>query len=134
MPDNTSIEVASGGLIEDSSGDELKIAIVKRHQYDDWALPKGHLDPGESLEQAALREVEEETGSKGEIIEIVDPVAYLVKGHPKIVVFYRMKLAERRPFNPDDEIADVRWVTPETAVSELTYPTERELVARVYGL
>ncbi len=128
----TRIDVAAGGLIEDISDGSLRIAIVKRFKYDDWSLPKGHLDRGESIEEAAIREVEEETGCKGEIISIIDPLSYLVRGQPKIVVYYRMALVERNPFKPDDEIAAVQWVTPDEAVEVMTYSIERDLVSRIY--
>ena len=53
---------AAGGVVCRQSGDTVEVLLVHRPRYDDWSLPKGKLDPGESFEDAALREVEEETG------------------------------------------------------------------------
>ena len=131
-PEQTVIDVAAGGLLESGDGDNLRIAMIRRSRYDDWTLPKGHLDPGETIEQAALREVEEETGCIGEIIEIVEPVSYLVKGQPKIVVFFRMKLLEEHPLQPNDEVSEVRWMSPQDALTLATYDNDRSLIASAY--
>ncbi len=132
MSEPVTVDIAAGGLLEHRTGDELHIAVVYRPKHDDWTLPKGHLDPGETLEQAALREVEEETGCHGEIIEIVQPNAYLVKKRPKIVVYYRIKLVGSPDFTPNDEVSEMLWLTPGEAVDKLTYQVDRDLVSRTY--
>ncbi len=134
MPEPARIDVAAGGLLEIGEGADLRIAIIFRPRYNDWTLPKGHVDPGETLEAAALREVLEETGCKAEIIEIVQPISYLVKGQPKIVVFYRMKLIERGELLPNEEVAEVRWVRPQDAISQLTNRTDRALIQSSYSV
>lgn len=133
MINPTTVDIAAGGLLEHRSGDELRIAVVYRPKHDDWTLPKGHLDPGETLEQAALREVEEETGCRGEIVEIVQPNAYLVKKRPKIVAYYRIKLVGSPDFRPNDEVSEMLWLTPGEAVDKLTYEVDRDLVSRTYA-
>ncbi len=129
---NTTIDVAAGGLLESTDDGELRIALVHRIKHDDWTIPKGHLDKGETIEEAAVREVEEETGCIGRIIEIVQPVAYLVKSRPKIVVFYRMALIEQRELKPNKEVDIVEWLKPTDALERLSYQTDRGLVTRVY--
>jgi 8-oxo-dGTP diphosphatase len=134
VPGPTTIDVAAGGLLESGDGADPKIAVVHRPRYDDWTLPKGHLDPGETLEQAALREVLEETGCTGQIIEIVQPTSYLVNGQPKIVVYFRMMLLKHGDLRPNSEVSDIAWLTPREARSQLSYETEQQLVKGVYGL
>ncbi len=134
MPDTTAIDIASGGLLESDDEGALRIAVIHRDRYEDWTLPKGHPEEGETIEQAAIREVEEETGSRGEIIEIVPPIAYLANRQPKIVVFYRMALVERKEFTPNEEVSELRWIAPSEASGLLTYGIERRLIADVYGV
>lgn len=133
MPTSNTIITAAGGLIESRDDDVLTIAVIHRDRYDDWTLPKGHIEEGETIEEAAIREVEEETGCRGEIIEIVRPLSYLVKNQPKIVVFYRMALVERGDLKPNDEVSMVKWMKPVDAVGRLTHRIERELIADIYG-
>ena len=128
----TTIDIAAGGLLESSSSGQLQIAVIHRGRYDDWTLPKGHLDPGESIEEAALREVREETGCVAEIVEIVQPVSYLVNDQPKIVVYFRMRLLSDEGFTPSDEVSAVAWMTPSDACSRLSYQAEMALVADLY--
>lgn len=108
-----------------------RVAVVHRDRYDDWTLPKGKLDPGESFEQAALREVEEETGFRCELgpelgrSEYVDP-----HGRPKLVRYWRMTVLGGE-FRRNDEVDELRWVTPAEAAELLTHERDRELVALV---
>ena len=74
------IRAAGGVVMRDG-----RIAVVHRPKYDDWSLPKGKLDPGESWEEAAMREVEEETGLRCRLEEELEPAHYTAKGRPKTV-------------------------------------------------
>ncbi len=134
MPETTKIIIAAGGLLGSHEDDVLRIAVIYRGRYDDWTLPKGHIEDGEAVEDAAIREVEEETGCLGEIIEIVRPVSYLAKGQPKIVVFYRMSLVKCEEFTPNDEISGVKWLTLDEALSQLSFDVDRALVTDVYSV
>lgn len=134
MPKSSLIDIAAGGLLESQQNGELKIAVIYRPKHDDWSLPKGHLEKGETLEEGALREVLEETGCTAEIIEIVPPLAYLVKNQPKIVVYYRMKLTGSSDFVENNEVSKMDWLTPAQTVERLDYEGDKELVRAVYGV
>src|SRR5919106_884023 len=93
---------AAGGLVVRDDG---RLAVIHRPRYDDWSLPKGKLDPGESFEEAALREVREEIGLRCELLEELPPTRYT------------------------DEVDEVRWVGRDAAAALLTYERDRALVA-----
>jgi 8-oxo-dGTP diphosphatase len=117
---------AAGGVVLD---DEGRVVIVHRQRYDDWSLPKGKLDPGESFEEAALREVEEETGLRCSLGEELDPIHYRDnKDRPKVVRYWLMTVEDDPGFVPNDEVDELRWVTPGEAVELLSYPHDAELV------
>ena len=67
---------AAGGLVVRDGGDGPEVAVVHRPKYEDWSLPKGKLDAGESFERAALREIEEETGLRCELVSELQPARY----------------------------------------------------------
>ncbi len=120
---------AAGGVVWRRAGDTVAIAIAHRPRYDDWSLPKGKLDAGESWEDAALREVEEEIGVRARLGEELDPVSYEDrKGRAKVVRYWLMEPENETAFTPNDEVDELRWLAPPEAVALLTYPHDAELV------
>jgi 8-oxo-dGTP diphosphatase len=114
---------AAGGVVRR----EGRIAVVHRPRYDDWSLPKGKLDPGETWEEAALREVREETGLECELGEELSSTSYHDrKGRSKLVRYWLMDVVGGE-FEPNDEVDELRWLTPAEAAALLTYPRDAEL-------
>ena len=118
------IEAAGGVVVRDG-----RVALVHRPRYDDWTLPKGKLDPGESFEQAAVREVEEETGIRAQLLRELPPTTYRVRDRPKIVRYWLMEVDDAGPFVPNDETDELRWVPLDEARELLTYHRDRDLLA-----
>jgi CYTH domain-containing protein/8-oxo-dGTP pyrophosphatase MutT (NUDIX family) len=118
---------ASGGVIVRGGG-EHEVALVHRPKYDDWSLPKGKLDAGEGWEEAALREVEEETGLRARLLDELSPIAYLdPKGRRKVVRYWRMEVVSGS-FTPNKEVDEFEWLSLGDALERLTYDHDRELV------
>ena len=121
---------ASGGVVwrpAPDGGQEL--VVVHRPRYDDWSLPKGKLDSGESWEDAALREVEEEVGLRCRLGPELPPVSYRDhKGRAKVVRYWLMEPdGGESSFEPNDEVDEMRWIDPATAEALLSYPHDVEL-------
>jgi 8-oxo-dGTP diphosphatase len=118
---------AAGGVVRRDG----RIAVVHRPRYDDWSLPKGKLDPGETWEEAALREVREETGLECELGEELSSAHYHDrKGRSKLVRYWLMDPVGGE-FAPNDEVDELRWLTPAEASALLTYPRDKELAQEV---
>jgi len=112
---------AAGGVVWRMNGTELQVVVVHRPKYDDWSLPKGKLDPGETHEHAALREVEEETGLRCVLGRELESVAYIdSKGRPKNVRYWEMTVTEGT-FAPNVEVDQLRWLPLGAAARRLTY-------------
>jgi 8-oxo-dGTP diphosphatase len=124
----TDIVRAAGGVICDDDG---RVAIVYRPKYGDWTFPKGKLEPGESEEDAALREVYEETGLVVDLgrelgfVEYTDP-----KGRPKTVHYWVMSV-NGGDFTPNKEVTELRWLPLEEAPALLSYDRDREILGRL---
>ena len=100
-----------------------------RPRYDDWSLPKGKLDADESWEEAALREVEEETGMRCRLGEELEPSNYQDrKGRDKVVRYWLMVPEDDTDFVPNDEVDQLRWLAPPEAAELLSYAHDKELV------
>ena len=122
---------AAGGIVMLPDGEEPRIALVHRPKYDDWTFPKGKLLDGEPDDQAALREVEEETGLRCRLGNPVDSVTYTDRsGRPKVVRYWRMT-PDGGEFRPNDEVDELRWVGPDQAMALLTYGHDRDLLRSV---
>jgi len=118
------VEAAGGVVLSDG-----QVLLVHRPRYDDWTLPKGKLDRGESFEEAALREVEEETGLVCRLGDELPSSEYRDnKDRPKIVRYWLMEV-DGGEFEANDEVDEVRWVSLDEAADELTYERDREVLA-----
>jgi 8-oxo-dGTP diphosphatase len=120
---------AAGGIVWRKTPEGRKLAVVHRARYNDWCLPKGKLNEGESWEAAALREVREETGCAARITGRAGSVSYQVQGRPKKVRFYTMEAVGHSFFVPSEEVEEVVWLTPEEALHILDYPAERDVLS-----
>lgn len=126
--------LAAGGIIIDDSDASRRVLLVHRPRYDDWTFPKGKLDPGESAEEAAVREVREETGLKCRIIRKLAVARYLSrkrrKGRlvPKVVHYFLMERLNRRIKVPGDEVDLALWVELGEASQKLTYAQDKKLL------
>jgi 8-oxo-dGTP diphosphatase len=122
------IKAAGGVLVRKGENGAREVAVIHRPKYMDWSLPKGKLEAGEGWREAALREVEEETGFRCKAGRELPSTSYKDrKGRSKLVRYWLMKPLEGG-FEPHDEVDEIRWLRPEKAVKKLTYDHDRELV------
>jgi 8-oxo-dGTP diphosphatase len=150
---------AAGGLVtRPATGGGVEVLVVHRPRYDDWSLPKGKAEPGESDEDAALREVEEETGYRCTLGTELPTVHYEDRrGRQKQVRFWRMTAGsgdtsrrgeepafvandeppfvanDEPPFVANDEVDERRWISPTAAATLLSYDADRRLVHSLGG-
>ena len=123
---------AAGGVVWRRGAGGVEIVVVHRPRYDDWSLPKGKLDPGESWEQAALREVLEEVGLRCVLGAELPPVSYTDrKDRLKVVRYWLMQPEEDLTFVPNDEVDVMRWAGLEEAQGLLTYPRDGDVLGTV---
>jgi 8-oxo-dGTP pyrophosphatase MutT (NUDIX family) len=130
-PSNTPVIRAAGGIIQRSTpnGDEVMIVYRKRHQ--DWTLPKGKVHEGESFQEAALREVAEETGCSCALGNYMGTISYADEGVPKVVMFWKMTVIEESSVADTEEIGEAVWMPAASAVQRLTHAQEKSLLSRV---
>ncbi|HEX3607643.1 MAG TPA: NUDIX hydrolase [Candidatus Dormibacteraeota bacterium] len=124
---------AAGGVIwRRGAGGGREWAVIHRPKYDDWSLPKGKLEPGESLEEGALREVREETGLRCRLGPHAGTTRYLDNaGRTKTVDYWLMEApAGDGVFEPNNEVDELRWLGPDLAAAMLSHEHDRELLAR----
>ena len=130
--------VAAGGIIVDDRDAQVpRVLLVHRPKYDDWSFPKGKLDPGETIEAAALREVEEETGLRCRILRELTSVRYQYRGRtgslrPKVVHYFLMEAAGGEIQVNMYEIDEARWCTVADAMARLRYDHDRRLLAVLF--
>ena len=119
---------AAGGVVWRRGAGGIEVAVAHRPHRTDWSLPKGKLDPGESWEDAALREVEEEIGLRCTLGRELSPTSYRdQKGRAKVVRYWLME-PESGEFEPNSEVDELRWLNPAAAADLLTYEHDKQLV------
>ncbi|MBV6701143.1 NUDIX hydrolase [Kitasatospora aureofaciens] len=104
-----------------------RIAVIHRPKYDDWSLPKGKLDPGEGLAEAAVREVREETGFTCVLGPELPAQHYPVQGRPKEVRYWAA-VPTAGAFRPNREVDRLEWLPAGKARARLTHERDRLLV------
>jgi 8-oxo-dGTP diphosphatase len=123
------VQAAGGVVWRRSPEGDVEVLLVHRPKYDDWALPKGKLAEGERHEEAALREVAEETGLDCALGPELEPSSYRDgQGRPKVVRYWAMEPL-RGEFRPTREVDQARWVRVVDAPRVLTYPRDEAVVA-----
>ena len=124
---NDLIRAAGGIVVRFVPGGRVEVACIYREARGDWTFPKGKLDEGETFEQAALREVWEETGMTCEVVGFVGTTNYTHrKGKPKIVAYYLMSASEGE-FAPNEEVDVLVWLALEHVRDHLTWDRDQEL-------
>jgi 8-oxo-dGTP pyrophosphatase MutT (NUDIX family) len=116
---------AAGGVVERDG----TVLLVHRPEYDDWSFPKGKLEDDETWEEAAVREVEEETGLRCDVGEELGRTHYAVLAGPKEVRYYRMTCAGDA--QAQNEVDEVRWVPFAEAHALLTHERDRVLLDKL---
>ena len=122
--------LAAGGIVWRRVARSRCVAVVHRPAYDDWSLPKGKLDRGETFLEAAVREVCEETGCVARPVGFLGALTYPVVGGQKYVLWWAMAFEAEVQASADGEIGAVRWLTVTEALRLLTYDDERSLLRR----
>jgi 8-oxo-dGTP pyrophosphatase MutT (NUDIX family) len=121
------IRAAGGVLIRPGEGGR-EVAVIHRPKYMDWSLPKGKLEEGEGWQEAALREVKEETGYSCEPSVELPAISYLDRKGRRKLVRYWLMAPTAGGFEPHGEVDELRWLTRAGADELLTYPHDKELV------
>jgi len=130
-----SIIRAAGGLLwREGEDGHRRLAVVHRPHRRDWSLPKGKLKDGERWEDAAVREVDEETGCRARVTSFAGVVHYVPKHTSKVVLFWNMELLEAGPLRSPEEVDRIAWLTAPEALRRLDYETERELLLEALEL
>jgi len=122
---------AAGGIIQRSTsrGEEVMLVFRKRHQ--DWALPKGAVKEDESFQEAALREVEEETGCSCQLGNYLGTISYSDHGIPKVVMFWKMTVIAEKGLSENEEIGEAVWMPVAAAIQRLSHAQEKALLSHL---
>lgn len=130
-------EFSAGGIVFNDKGEVL---VTQHSQNKHWSFPKGLIDPGQTTEEAALREVREEGGVAAEIIDKVgySKYVYTFNGEKifKVVTYFLMKYVSGDTANHDWEVSDLGWYKPEDALKQLSFSQDKVLLKKaleIYG-
>jgi len=125
------VEAAGAVVWRVGSDGDIEVALIHRPRYDDWSFPKGKLLAGETLAEAAVREVREETGFRCRMAEVIGSHRYRdSRARWKEVTYWLMEWVEGS-FDPSDEVDRLRWVPLAEAELVLTYDRDHELLRKL---
>ncbi|MEI8066123.1 MAG: NUDIX hydrolase [Actinomycetes bacterium] len=124
--------IAAGAVVwRKEAGDSVLVALVHRPRYDDWSLPKGKIEPGETLISCAYREVMEETNLPVNLGPYIGVVEYFVPDGLKQVHYWCARVEEDQyTFKANDEVDQMIWFSPSDAIEKATRESDREILAK----
>jgi 8-oxo-dGTP pyrophosphatase MutT (NUDIX family) len=131
--------ISSGGVLFKAKEDGIQVVLISHHNQRGkliWCLPKGSVEKGESLRETALREVREETGVVGRILEKIGQIQYWFYSKEeetkifKTVHFYLLEYLEGNEKDHDSEVDEARWVALQQALGMLTHSSERAIMEK----
>ena len=124
-------EFSAGGIVFNDQG---QVLVTQHSQNKHWSFPKGLIDPGQTSEQAAVREVKEEGGVEAEIVDKVGYSKYVYTLNNekifKVVTYFLMKYISGNIKDHDWEVSDIGWFSPEEALKELSFSQDKELLKK----
>lgn len=135
-------QVSAGGVVFRHTGAQVEVALILVGPRERWQLPKGAMATDETNEQAALREVREETGLTAELIELLDRIEYWFNAtrhgervrYHKFVHFYLMRFLSGDVADHDHEVIEARWFNIEQAISLLAFESEKAIMRKALRL
>jgi len=128
------VQISAGGVVCDNGAGGLEVCLISKRKGRIWALPKGRLDPGETPEHAAVREVLEETGCDAVIVAPLGTIEYDFHwksnntNYHKVVSYFLMRARSRQAQPPDQEADEVSWITIDEACRRVTHENERDIL------
>ena len=132
-------QTSAGGIVYRRRDDRIDVALIAHtnpRQKVIWALPKGWVEPGETIPDAALREIREETGLTGRLLEPLGQIAYSFYSPEdrtrinKTVHFYLVEYLSGDTADHDHEVDEARWWALDAAEQQMTYQSERDIMAK----
>ena len=134
QPHNSRFEFSAGGIVQD--GENLLMVLVQNMEGERiWTFPKGHIEKGERAPEAALREVEEETGYRCEIVKPLERVQYYFQREEKItkktVAWFLMKPLKKTGVPDPEEILETEWVSTEEAQKRAKYKSDKKILGKL---
>ncbi len=130
-------EFSAGGIVFNDKG---QVLVTQHSQNKHWSFPKGLIDPGQTTEEAALREVKEEGGVVAEIVKKIGYSKYVYTFERekifKVVTYFLMKYVSGNIKDHDWEVSDLGWYEPEKALKHLSFSQDKEILKKaleVYG-
>jgi ADP-ribose pyrophosphatase YjhB (NUDIX family) len=135
-------QTSAGGIVFRKLDDHIEVALIARtspRRRIIWALPKGWVEPGETIPDAALREIREETGLTGRLVEPLGQIEYSFYSPEdsariqKTVHFFLVEFLSGDTADHDHEVDEARWWPLDAALAQMTYQSERQLMEKARG-